>query len=557
MLSSLSAHPVDISHPVYAFIHRLEMEGKVDKNFSGTMPWSKSDIMSTLQSAEENEKKAMNNSLTNWEKTQLAIYEIEFGLQKSNGKWINPFQYQDKDFSLAAKADFQSQVLILDSLPRAQTFGFGVLSGTLEGSYKNKLQFTSTAGLGQQRSLHPRFEENYNPQAGLPYNTDREGKAGIPREVSSLDFFRTVIGFEDRSGTENLGGYEKNIRLEFGSDWNQWGPGIWQHASLSQNPWIWAQDSLPRSDSVGFTGPKNQGGYRLGYCRPGESAPMTQMRLVLQMGPFSYTKILAERQGLWVDSLAHLIAHRLEFKGGKYVKLGMEEMVMTAGRSLDWTYAIPLLPLKFAEHELGDRDNIAIGFDAEVTIPQHGRIFGELLLDDFSGWDLNFWGNKFAYSFGAEGIGFFIQDALFQIEYAHVEPWVFTHHRRDNQMQHFGSLLGSSIPADAHIVHTAWEQPLRQDLVLKLEYVFMQRNGKARGASLFDYHTAAIDGSQKYFLDGIVETRNTVALGGHWLWQRNLDLGLQLGYLAVDNWKSESGVTLMSPLLNIEVSLHY
>jgi uncharacterized lipoprotein YbaY len=55
-LSSASAYPVDIAHPVYAFIHRLEMEGKVGKNFSGTLPWSNADIQMALHDAEENDK---------------------------------------------------------------------------------------------------------------------------------------------------------------------------------------------------------------------------------------------------------------------------------------------------------------------------------------------------------------------------------------------------------------------------------------------------------------------------------------------------------------------
>ena len=70
---------------------------------------------------------------------------------------------------------------IEDSLPRAQTHAFGSLLGTIEGSYKDRIQFLSTAGSGQERSLHERFTETYNPARGMPYNTDREGKAGRTR----------------------------------------------------------------------------------------------------------------------------------------------------------------------------------------------------------------------------------------------------------------------------------------------------------------------------------------------------------------------------------------
>jgi hypothetical protein len=535
------ATPVDVNHPVYGYLRRLEIRGWITPGFLGTLPLAKSDIDRLL--AEANSKA---ESLPQWEKNRLQGFLEQFGIDKKENAEYPPLAYQDENFAIQATADFQASVLLLDSIPKAQSFGFGVFSGTIEGAYKKHLQFISNAGLGQQRSLHPRFTENYDPQRGMPYNTDRTGKKGIPRKVSSLDFFRTVVGLEDRA-----------FRLEIGSDWNQWGPGIWQHATLSQNPWFWVQDSLPASDSVGFTGGNGSRGYRLGYRSPGESAPMTQIRMNARFGKFNYTKVVAERTGLWSDSAAHLIAHRLEYRPWSFLGFGIEEMIVTAGRPLDWTYAIPLIPLKYAEHQLGDRDNSGIGLDLEALIGNRFRVFGELLLDDFSGYDLKFWGNKFAYSLGSEAIGLPFASSKVQMEYARVEPWVFTHLKQDAQVQHFGSLLGSSIPPNSHLLRTAWEEPAGFNLDLRLEYALMQRDLNSRGSSIFDFHSTALEGDRKTFLGGTVETRQVFLAGANYRWRRFVEIGIQVGYLSVENWKSQSGKNLKSPLASLETIVRY
>ncbi|MEO7427173.1 MAG: capsule assembly Wzi family protein [Fibrobacteria bacterium] len=540
-VSIASAVPVDIANSVYGFLRRLELEGRITPGRLGTLPLPKSEVTALLREAGARE-----DAMPEWERKRLEDFREEFGLRESRDGRYHPLAYSDSSFRVAIHAESYNEGYIQDSLPRAMTHGFGSVSGTIEGSYKEKLQFLSNAGLGQERALHERFTENYDPARGLPYNTDRTGKAGIPRSASSFDAFRTVVGYE-----------EPGFRLEFGSDWNQWGPGVWQHAFLSQRPWFWTQDSLPPSDSARFLGTANPGRYRRGYRYPGESAPMTQLRMAFRLGKFAYTKVAAQRTSLWNDTQAYVVAHRLEYRPWPFLGLGLQEMVATAGRPLDWTYIIPLVPLKFSEHELGDRDNSAVGMDAEVLLAGRGRIYGELLLDDFSGWDLDFWGAKYAYSLGAEAVGFPFSASRLQMEYAHVEPWVFTHGVPGDQMQHFGALLGSSLPANSHALRAAWEHALRFDLDVSLQYAFMQRDATSRGSSPFDVHVTLSDGTQKDFLGGTVETRNGIRLGCDWRWRRFVEFRGSAGYLAVSDWKSEAGESLSSPTFSGELILRY
>ena len=541
LATPLMATPVDIAHPVFHFLRRLEIQGRVDPGYLSTLPIPKSEVRVLLQQA-----RSRSDSLLPWERRRLRAFSEEFGLEESRDGAFRPLSYRDTAFRVDLRAESFNGGYVRDSLPRADSHGFGFLSIGVDGSYKEKIQFLSTAGIGQERSLHPRLTETYDPQRGLPYNTDRAGKGGVPRTIGTLDAFRTLVGFE-----------EKALRLELGTDWNQWGPGIWQHPFISRQPWFWTQDSLPHSDSAGFAGTPYPGRYRRGYRYPGETAPMTQLRMAFRLGRFSYTKIVGQRTGLWKDSLAYVIAHRLEFRPWSFLGLGLQEMAATGGRSLDWTYAFPLVPLKYAEHQLGDRDNIAIGLDAEVLVARRFRLFGELFLDDFSGWDFSFWGAKHAYLVGGEAVGYPFRSSRLQLEWARVDPWVFTHKRIDGQLQHFGGLLGSRLPANSQALRAAWEHALRFDFDLRIEYAFMERDAVSRGSSVFDWHDPITDGTRKHYLEGVTESRHALGLEGTYRWRRFVEFRGAAGFLAVDDWKSRPGQSLSTATLEGELTLRY
>jgi hypothetical protein len=535
-----NASPLEIGHPVYGFLRRLELEGRIPPGRLNTLPLAKSEAAALLDSA------SRTTAMPGWERRRLDGYREEFGLIASRDGRFRPLGFRDSVYRVEVGAQSYNAVFVSDSLPKARTYGYGTLTARAEGDFRGYLHFLTQANAGQERSLHERFVENYDPQRGLPYNTDRTGKAGIPRKTATFDAFRAVVGYERPA-----------LRLEFGSDWNQWGPGLRQHALLSATPWFWVQDPLRANDSAGFAGGIRPGGYRDGYRRPGEAAPMTQARLTARAGRFTYTKVIAQRTGLWNDSLAYLVAHRLEWRPFGRLGLALSEMVATGGRSLDWMYAIPLAPLKYAEHDLGDRDNTAISLDFDALLPYRSRVFGELFLDDWSGWDLDFWGDKFAFSLGGEIVDPIGSGSRLELEYARVEPWVSTHRKTGRQLIHYGALIGSSLPPDSHALWAAWEQALGAVLDARLDYAFMQRNAVERGTSPFDWHDDAVDGRTKEFLGGTVETRHSLSAGASWRWRRFLEIRGAAGWLWVENWKSREGESLSAPTLSTELTLRY
>lgn len=541
------AVPVEVDHPVTPFLRRLEEKGVIEPGFWSTLPRDAAEIAGALAQAARHAP-----GLSAWDRRRLERYLDEFDpARKRRGTRLH---YRDSLLTLHGGAEYFTGGYLRDSLPRADRYAFGSFTPSLEGAYGDHLYFTASATLAMERSRSDRFVENYEPHRGLPYNTSREGKTGVPQGVSTFDGFRTVVGFGD-----------SRIALEAGQDWNRWGPGRWQHATLGTRPHFWVSDSLPASTAngrdgseTGFVGtdPATHGGYRRGYRYPGESAPMPQVRLRLRGGRWEYTKIVAERTGLHADSGAKLVAHRLQVRLGAFT-FGGTEMLSVGTRPLTGVLFLPGIPLKFAEHSGGDRDNAAMSADAEWRIAGHGRIYGEFFLDDYSGPPRDFWGNKFAWMLGGSWQDPFGLPAELNAEYARVDPWVYGHRNYNTALQHYGALLGSALPPNSRAVFASASFPLPAGAEGLVEWRFRQRDLKSPGSSIFDDYARTVEETTMQFLERDVETRNEITATIDWSWRRHIRLTGGGGGLWVSNWKGSPGVSVATPTAFGEIRLRY
>jgi hypothetical protein len=284
---------------------------------------------------------------------------------------------------------------------------------------------------------------------------------------------------------------------------------------------------------------------------------MPQLRLRFQGGGFSYVKIVAQRDGIVDDQLATLVAHRLEWRPFSFLTLGGTEIASIGGRVPEAVHWLPLVPLKIMEHQVRDKDNLALSVDLEVRRTGWGRAYGELYLDDFSGPPLDFWGNKFAYMLGAEWIDPFRGPGALRAEFAHVDPWVFTHHLAGRQHQHAGALYGSQLPANARALWVQAAFPLRRNLDASVQWRFQQRDLRSRGSSPFDVFIQGAEDREKQFLEDTPETRHQVEADLTWYWRRHVTFKAGAGFLTVDDWKGRAGETLAAPTLLGELELRY
>jgi hypothetical protein len=539
LAGGLAAMPVEVTHPVADFLRRLEEKGIVDLRFLSTLPRDEAEVARTLALAAEK-----SHLLSAWDRRRLEGFLDEFEPErKRRGTRL---RYQDSSFTLHGTVEYFTGVYHRDSVPRADLFAFGSLTPGLQMTYRDWAYLTSSGTVAMERNYHPRFvEENYLPARGLPFVMNREGVDAFSGTVSTFDAFRMIAGV----GTSDL-------RLEMGQDWNQWGPGHWQHVTLGPRPHFWVSDSLAASPGPGYPGTATPGSYRRGYREPGEGPPLPQVRLRFGGDRWEYVKVVAQRTGLWKDSSEMLVTHRVQFRAGSW-RFGFTEMLIIGSRETGWLPWLPVVPLRVLEHEGGNRDNAAMSADAEWIWRGHGRLYGEFLLDDFSGLPLNFWGNKFAWTLGGTWHDPMGLPAELRAEYARVDPWVYGHHLRGTQAQSYGSLLGSTLPPNSHAAFASATFPMPGGLTGLGTYRFGQRDFGSGGSSIFDDYDPEIHGYHKEFLANDVETRHQATLEARWKWRRHVQLMAGAGWLHVQDWKGEEGVSLSSPLLSGELRLQY
>jgi hypothetical protein len=542
-LGAVAAHagPVDASHPVAGFLRRLEEKGLITPGFWSTLPRDDREVARALVEAATEAR----GSLTPWDQRRLQRYLEEF--DPARRRRNTRLQYHDTVLSVRGHVESYNRLGARDSLPAPDASYFGTFTVGVDGTYGERLHFTAQAFLGRETALRGRFLETYDPLRGLPYGTSREGKSAIaiPQRTSTFDGFRTIVGYGDG-----------RLTLEAGQDWNQWGPGRWQHATLGTRPHFWVTDSLAADPLSGFAG--NETAFhtaRRGYRYGGEGAPLPQVRIRLNGARWEYVKVVAERTGLAADSAAWLIAHRAQLRLGRW-KIGLTEMLTVGARTPDLITMLPGVPLKFAEHSGGDLDNTALAADVEWTLPGYGRLYGELFVDDYSGPPLDFRGNKFAVLLGGSWQDPFGLPATLHAEYASVDPWTYGHHRYNTAMQHYGALLGSALPPNARAVTAAADFPLPLNLEGNVEWRLRQRDVKSRGSSIFNVYGEG-EPSTKAFLEQDVETRHEAQLSAAWHWRRHARVQVGVGGLWADNWRGHPGVSHVSPSAFAEVTLWY
>lgn len=256
------------------------------------------------------------------------------------------------------------------------------------------------------------------------------------------------------------------------------------------------------------------------------------------------------------DSFSTLFAQRLAVHLGTF-RFGASEMLIFGRPSIPIAAYLPAVPLLFAEHEgAGLTGNEALSGDAEWIWTGHGRLYGELYLDDFNGLPLDRWGDKLASVLGASWQDPFGLPSEIHMEYAFVDPWVYQHYENDEQLQNYGSLLGSMLPPNSQGIFASIGFPLPQEIEGLFEWDFRQRDLKSAGSSIFDVHTST-DSDIMQFLTKDVETRNQLTLSMDWSWNRFVQLKGSAGWQWVETFQGNPGEDLSTPTVSGELYLRY
>jgi hypothetical protein len=219
--------------------------------------------------------------------------------------------------------------------------------------------------------------------------------------------------------------------------------------------------------------------------------------------------------------------------------VGVGETVIYGKRAAEFEYLNPLMLYHAAEHLLGDQDNNVLTLDFSY-FPRRGlKLYGEIFIDDLS---LEFpigtyFGNKLAYLAGA----FWVQplgwrEADLRLEYARLDPFVYTHddsiNAYENDREGLGARFGPN--ADRVLVQLGYQPHRDLRLAARVQY---QRNGRG---DLFQPHRES-DGLSKNFLKGTIaqtlgwhfevedQLRRDIYAGLEFDWERTKNFGLVEG----------------------------
>ncbi len=241
----------------------------------------------------------------------------------------------------------------------------------------------------------------------------------------------------------------------------------------------------------------------------GTAPPVNYFRGNIDFGIFDYTH-MAGLLKAQKDRLKFIYAHRINtgFFNSR-LNFGLNEVIVTGSsisepqesdsnrvidkqeRQWEWAYLIPLVPFKFVEHYVGDRDNASLSFDVNLIYPINFRWYLEFYLDDILSPVKIFssdWGNKWAATFGVQYFGILRgYDFSINAEYSHVEPWVYTHfYGGSHRYTHFDRCLGSPLGPNSQAIVLAIQTQINKYNEIGISLSSLAKNAAARGGKVTD-----------------------------------------------------------------------
>jgi hypothetical protein len=493
----LFAADVPLGHWVYDVLERFEAKGHITGFLSGAKPYSRQDLYHTVKqlsttfeqnpqrfsALDEEWLKEMQREFLDWgDKSYRDDNNRIAGLKQSIifAPWLPEMVYENNRNLL--RYQFQSFEIFVDPILRFISY-----EPLLRGEQRKLLHmsngFYAYGRMGSGFAFHFDLTDNtiWGEQGLLPGETWIKN-SGWPwvntNNEEKLMYDENVFGVS----------YQNDwLSLSVGRQYSQWGYGKAGQLSVSSH-----------------------------------SPAMDMVRWSLDFGRFKYTGLT----GFLIDVDASqsvirlsdkrnkfLAGSRIEFNAGFGLQLGLNQFAIYGDRDLELGYHVPFAFLKSGEHYYGDRDNGAISLDFEWSGYLDTRLYGELFFDDISigKFGSGFYGNKFAYTIGAEHFGANLLDGLEgTAEYTHIEPYVYTHKVSVNVYKHYDSNLGHWLYPNSDLQYYQLRYWLNWRFLLQATYRFIRhgRNPADRNVGGdIDVPFSTGDNETVEFLDGDLEKR--------------------------------------------------
>ena len=467
---------IHISNPVYDYLLRAQARGFIPNSSLAQLPLQRKEIIDFLDRIKSHE-----NELTNSEILILRKYLNEFGIPFGT---VDSLKYRRK---INLNFNYKQHNMRVEPLASADarsgdgetaTIGNGGfrISGTLGNKLGYNLQATNGTVVSGSRDL-------------LLLDQQLSQNIKFARLNSDFDFT------------------ESHVRLDL--DWfymgiarerRLYGNGLFEKLYISNN--------APPMDAV-FAGVKiNNVEYRFLHGSL-ISFPITDASLN-SFGQFP-PKYFAMHRFSWRPS---------------WGELAVWEGMIYHDRPMDLAYLNPFAFYKSIEHSLRDRDNSMMGIDANYRPFKNLQLFGNFVLDDiiFSEIGNGYWSNKWAYSFGAMYTSEFNLDL--GLEYARVEPFMYTHYNYQNSAVNDSSQFMGYLPPNSDQITLQTRYWWESRYPIKLDFSYYRH-----GSDVYEGDSLVVEAGGDIFNPNADNDPWTVEfLGGdlNEIFAVNLDIGAEL-----------------------------
>ena len=144
----------------------------------------------------------------------------------------------------------------------------------------------------------------------------------------------------------------------------------------------------------------------------------------------------------------------------------------------DIAYLNPIIFLRPVEFSLNSPDNVLMGMNSKFKLSNSSHLYGQFVLDEFSGPSLNgegFWGNKYAYQIGVKYYDVFgLNNLVIQLENNLSRPYTYSHFNSSQNYGHYFQSLAHPLGSNFNEIifftdykYKKWEMHLQ---LLKAKY---------------------------------------------------------------------------------------
>ena len=411
---------VPLAHRVYRTLDRYDARGWLDAAAPQTRPYTRLEVARLLVQVLQNSdaQAAMSGTERGILRRRLASFRAEaarLGHAPSAAEtgavrtWAGAlYSWRDTSASVAVRALFRQRLIrVRGEVGERETVSQTHIGGIVRGTLGDRIGFRARHFEAREWSTLPRLT-----RADV-----------LARPIERIQFKGKAADF--REAAWQLVWTTRRFAADAAKGSLDWGPGRSGNLLLS-----------PFSPTFGMAR------FRMAYRR---------VRFIHVLGFLEADSGLVDPSRTLFDN-GHrrtflrskaIAAHRVEVDVSRRVRLGFQEAVIYGDRDFEFLYASPVSVLTAAQMAVGDRDNLAVGMDISFRPVERIQAYLAFFMDDMRKFSPGDFSNKFAAQAGVYWVDAFgLPDTDVRAEFAHIEPFVYSHRFNVNAFTHFDALLG-------------------------------------------------------------------------------------------------------------------